>query len=137
MEDIANQIGLEQVRKIVSEFYDLVQQHPTLAAPFAIVTDWPEHKAHLTHFWWVSLGGKRYREKPYSVAEKHAMAGFTPELLQDWLALFEQTLNRHLSAELARKWHARAEHIGRSLILMHEFRNQSITARFPATLACR
>ena len=124
MKDIANQIGLEKVREVVSDFYERVQQHPELAPPFGIVTDWPEHKAHLAHFWWVTLGGRRYREKPYSVAEKHALAGFTPELLQQWLALFEQTLRTHLSPPLAEAWHARAQHIGRSLLLMHEFRTR-------------
>ncbi|HYC45574.1 MAG TPA: group III truncated hemoglobin [Burkholderiales bacterium] len=122
MKDIANHIGLEKVREVVSDFYDRVQQHPDLATPFAIVTDWLEHKAHLAHFWWVTLGGKRYREKPYSVAEKHALAGFTPELLQQWLALFEQTLKTHLAPPLAAEWYERARHIGRSLLLMHEFR---------------
>ena len=82
MKDIANEIGLDKVQAVVSDFYDRVRMHPRLAAPFASVEDWPEHKAHLTHFWWVTLGGKRYREKPYRVAEKHALAGFTPALLQ-------------------------------------------------------
>src|SRR5688572_26728857 len=113
MKDIATQIGLEKVSAVVSDFYDRVQQHPRLAEPFEMVTDWPEHKAHLTHFWWVTLGGARYRNKPYNVAEKHALAGFTPALLRDWLALFRETLTEHLSAELCEQWNARAEHIGR------------------------
>ena len=126
MKEIANEIGLAKVSQVVSEFYDCVQQHPRLAVPFALVTDWPEHKAHLTHFWWVTLGGKRYREKPYSVAEKHALAGFTPTVLQEWLTLFGETLTTHLRPELADEWYARAEHIGRSLTLMHEFHSSRI-----------
>lgn len=122
MKDIANQIGREKVHEIVSEFYDAVRRHPTLASPFAIVHDWPEHKAHLGHFWWVTLGGRPYRDAPYSVAAKHERAGFTPELLADWLALFETVLKNHLPADLAEQWYARAAHIGRSLTLMHEFR---------------
>jgi hemoglobin len=136
MKDIANQIGLARVHEVVSDFYDRVQRHPELARPFAIVRDWPEHKAHLAHFWWVTLGGKRYREKPYSVAEKHALAGFTQELLQAWLALFEQTLETHLSPQLAAQWYARARHIGRSLLLMHEFHAQR-SARQVLDTPCR
>ena len=128
MKDLASQIGLDKVHAVVSDFYDRVQTHPRLAMPFAIVEDWPEHKAHLSHFWWVTLGGKRYREKPYSVAEKHALAGFTPALLQEWLALFRQTLAAHLPAEYSDEWLARAEHIGRSLELMHEFHSRKRTA---------
>src|SRR5688572_7073319 len=78
MKDIAEHLGLETVSAVVSDFYDRIQEHPRLAEPFGRVTDWPEHKAHLTHFWWVTLGGQRYRDKPYRVAEKHMLAGFTP-----------------------------------------------------------
>ena len=124
MKDIAGQIGRDKVHEVVSDFYDRVQRHPHLSTPFAIVEDWSEHKAHLTHFWWVTLGGKRYREKPYSVADKHALAGFTPALLQEWLALFKETLATHLPAEYSDEWFARAEHIGRSLVLMHDFHSR-------------
>lgn len=122
MLDIAQLIGRDKVAEVVSAFYDAIQRHQTLSVPFGVVDHWPEHKAHLAHFWWVTLGGKPYRDKPYRVAEKHAEAGFTPELLTDWLALFRETLDRHLSADLAAQWYARAANIGRSLTYMHEFR---------------
>jgi hemoglobin len=136
MKDIANELGLTAVGRVVSEFYDRVQQHQALAEPFSIVHDWTEHKAHLTHFWWVTLGGKRYREQPYSVAQKHAAAGFTPALLVEWLALFKQTLNAHLPREYAEEWYARAVHIGRSLVLMHEFHCRKNT-RQAVDVPCR
>jgi hemoglobin len=136
MKDIANRIGLDTVHAVVDDFYERVQQHPTLATPFSIVTQWPEHKAHLTHFWWVTLGGKRYSDKPYSVAEKHQSAGFTPALLQEWLALFRQVLTTHLAAADCDEWYARAEHIGRSLVLMHEFHSARSPMRI-ANGACR
>jgi hemoglobin len=82
MQDIVNTIGIGTVAEVVSDFYE-VQRHETLRVPFGIVNDWTEHKAHLAHFWWVTPGGKPYRDKPYQVAHKHAMAGFTPELLAD------------------------------------------------------
>ena len=121
MQDIAHTLGRDAVERVVSDFYDRVQGHETLSVPFGAVHDWPEHKIHLTHFWWVTLGGKPYRDKPYQVAQKHAAAGFTPELLADWLALFRTTLARHLSEDLAEQWYARALRIGRSLTFMHEF----------------
>jgi hemoglobin len=122
MQDIAHTIGPERVSEVVGDFYEQVRRHATLAKPFGIVEDWAEHKAHLAHFWWVSLGGKPYRDKPYRVTDKHAAAGFTPELLVEWLALFRETLAKHLPAELAEQWYARAANIGRSLSLMHELR---------------
>ena len=122
MQDIAADVGLARVEAVIGDFYDRVQEHPALARPFGIVDDWTEHKAHLTHFWWVTLGGRPYRDKPYRVAEKHALAGFTPELLTDWLSLFRTTLSSHLPADIAEQWFARAANIGRSLNLMHELR---------------
>ena len=128
MQDIAHILGVETVRRVVSDFYDEVQRHPTLRVPFGIVHDWGEHKQHLAHFWWVTLGGKPYRDQPYRVADKHASAGFSPALLVDWLELFRGTLIRHLPEDLASQWYARAANIGRSLELMHEHRNRETTA---------
>lgn len=120
MQDIAEQIGRERVADVVDVFYERVRQHPTLSEPFARVHDWPEHKAVLAHFWWVSLGGQRYLNYDYAVARKHEAAGFTPALLQDWLTLFRTTIRERLSEpELASGWIARAELIGESLTHMH------------------
>jgi hemoglobin len=120
MHDVADDIGHARVAAVVDHFYAQVRQHPTLAAPFARVHDWPAHLAHLTHFWWVTLGGKRYLDYRYNVPERHAEAGFSPALLADWLALFETVLAAHLPAPLAAAWLARAQRIGQSLALMHE-----------------
>ncbi|MEW6613793.1 MAG: group III truncated hemoglobin [Pseudomonadota bacterium] len=115
------EIGLPRIRAVVDDFYDRIQRHPTLAEPFGIVSDWDEHKAHLTHFWWISLGGPRFRPDGYNLIDKHAPVGVTPALIDDWLALFAQTLADHLPPELAAAWLERAVNMGRSLRLMCEF----------------
>jgi hemoglobin len=120
MQDIAHEIGRERVAEVVAAFYAQVRQHPTLSVPFARVDDWPHHLEILTHFWWVTLGGERYLDYSYQVPSKHAEAGFTSPLLADWLALFRQTLDSHLTSEQATAWFARAEKIGTSLSLLHE-----------------
>jgi hemoglobin len=119
MQDIAELIGRERVTRVVQIFYDRIRQHPTLSAPFARVHDWPEHEAILTHFWWVSLGGERYLDYSYAVARKHLDAGFSPELLEEWLALFRSVLQSELPEALAAGWIKRAELIGESLTHMH------------------
>ena len=124
MQDIADQIGQARVAAVVDAFYNRIQHHPTLAAPFAVVDDWPEHKAILTHFWWVSLGGARYLQYPYAVARKHLEAGFTPALLKDWLALFAKVVTAELPPELAEGWLERARKIGESLTYMVEFQQK-------------
>lgn len=120
MQDIADAIGHEHVAAVVDLFYDRIQAHAQLQVPFARVHDWPAHKALLTHFWWVTLGGPRYLTHSYEVARRHEEAGFTPELLSDWLALFRATVQELLPDELAAGWIERAERIGRSLRYMHE-----------------
>ena len=121
MQDIAHLIGREKVAEVVDRFYDRIQQHPTLKQPFQVVNDWPHHKELFSHFWWVSLGGERYLKYRYEVTSKHMAAGFTPELLVDWLALFQDTVREVLEPELADPWVKRAELIGQSLTMMHEF----------------
>ncbi|MGQ5524340.1 group III truncated hemoglobin [Chitinimonas sp. PSY-7] len=136
MQAVAEAIGLKNVESVVETFYTAVRQHPTLAGPFGRVTDWPEHLRHLSHFWWVTLGGKRYLDYRYNVTERHAAAGFTPELLNDWLDLFRQTVRARLDAELAEAWLTRVERIGESLRLMHElghFPRPSTFASLPIT----
>ena len=129
MLDIAEDIGRERVARIVNVFYERIQAHPTLQGPFAIVHDWPVHEEILTHFWWVTLGGKRYLDYPYAVARKHNEAGFTPELLVDWLALFREVINNELPTDLASGWIQRAEMIGQSLTYMHEVATRGGMAR--------
>lgn len=114
-------IGLEAVRAIVDDFYNRIQHHPTLAQPFAIVDQWEEHKARLTHFWWISLGGKAYASYQYRIGQKHAPVGVTHALVDDWLALFRATLNDHLPRHLADAWLERAERMGDSLRLLSDF----------------
>ena len=114
-------IGRVKIAAVVDDFYDRVQRHPTLSGPFARVSDWTEHKARLTHFWWLSLGGPAYRQDRYRVAEKHISVGITPELIADWLKLFQETLNDHLPEEVGALWFARASNIGASLRLMVDY----------------
>lgn len=113
-------IGLDTVAAVVDDFYSRVQAHPTLAEPFRRVEDWPEHKRRLTHFWWISLGGERYRDDQYRVAPLHVPLGITDELVDDWLALFETTLHDHLPPELAEAWMTRARNMGRSIRMLGE-----------------
>lgn len=119
--DLYAVIGTTKIAEIVDDFYGRIQHHASLAEPFRAVHDWDEHKKHLAHFWWISLGGPAYRTDRYRVAEKHVPLGITPELVGEWLALFRATLLDHLPAELADPWFARASNMGESIKMMAEF----------------
>lgn len=115
-------ISQEKIAHVVDVFYERVRAHPELSVPFLVVQDWPHHKTIISHFWWLTLGGKRYMPYDYQVAPKHRAVGFTPELLQHyWLPLFEQTVSEQIEPALADIWLTQARRIGQSLTLMHGF----------------
>jgi hemoglobin len=114
---VAEQIGRETIYRVVDRFYSQIQTHPTLAGPFSHVEDWPHHKERLTYFWWVVLGGARTRQEQYDPVTKHFNAGFSPELLADWLVLFGTTVEQQVPAPLAAAWLEVAGKIGDGLVL--------------------
>lgn len=117
---LAEQIGWDRIHLVVDRFYSSIQTHATLATPFARVREWPRHKDRLTYFWWVVLGGARTRQEQYEPIPKHFAAGFSPELLADWLALFAATVEEFVPAELAGEWLELARKIGAGLVTANE-----------------
>ncbi|MCO6441848.1 MAG: group III truncated hemoglobin [Nitrococcus mobilis] len=115
-------IDHETVCRVVDDFYGRVQSHPTLAEPFKRVKDWPEHIARLSHFWWITMGGERYRNDQYHVIAKHMPIGVTDALVDDWLALFHTTLEDHLTPEQTEFWYGYAEQLGQSIRMLAQMR---------------
>ena len=113
------------IAAVVDNFYDQVTRHPTLKVPFSSVADWPHHKDRLTYFWWVVLGGDKFRKETYEPVPKHFKAGFSEELLGDWLLLFEATVKNFVPEPFASAWVSRAQQVGAGLLLA----NQSYGAR--------
>ena len=60
--DLAALLGRERITTVVADFYDRVRHDPELGPTFAGVRDWDEVKARIGHFWWIDLGGERYRD---------------------------------------------------------------------------
>lgn len=127
----AEQIGWENVAHVVDTFYDRIQSHPTLAEPFSIIADWDEHKARLTHFWWMALGARAYASYQYEVGPKHAAIGVTSILIDDWLELFEQTMRETIDPDLADSWLFRARRMGDSLRLVGRYYARGTGAETP------
>lgn len=117
---LAHQIGRESIDKVVDDFYNQIQKHPTLSNPFSIVSHWKEHKEKIAEFWWVVLGGIPNNPYKYDPVNKHFAAGFTKELLEDWKALFFEVLSQHLPLNLAQAWQSRVELIGGNLLIQND-----------------
>ncbi|HJU83140.1 MAG TPA: group III truncated hemoglobin [Holophagaceae bacterium] len=116
---LAHRFGHAAIAAVVDVFYTRIQTHETLAGPFSVVEDWPHHKAKITHFWWVVLGGDPYRGEEYAVPFKHFRAGFTAALLVDWLALFAEAQREILPRDRADEWHRLATGMGANLARMN------------------
>jgi hemoglobin len=112
---LADKIGRDAVDRVVDDFYNQIQTHPTLSKPFSIVIHWDRHKEKIADFWWVVLGGQPTSSYKYDPVNKHFTAGFTDQLLSDWKNLFFEVLSKHLTPELAQAWQARVELIGENL----------------------
>lgn len=113
----AEAIGLGAIRQVVDVFYDRAREDPVLGPRFAVVSDWPAHKAKLTHFWWVALGGPAYAPYRYHVVEAHRSVGVRSEEISHWLRLFADCVQATLTEPLAEAWLRRAGAMGKSLSL--------------------
>ena len=117
---LAHQIGRESIDQVVDDFYNRIQNHPTLSKPFSIVNHWKEHKEKIAEFWWVVLGGIPDNSYKYTPVNKHFSAGFTQELLKDWKALFFEVLTSHLPNDLAQSLQSRVNLIGGNLLMQND-----------------
>lgn len=112
------------IPELVDAFYARVRAHPRLGPVFdaAIADDeWPAHLARMHAFWSsVMLTSGRYKGNP--VAVHAAVAGLSPELFPDWLALFEATAREMFAPALAGRFIAKARSIAESLRLALFFR---------------
>jgi hemoglobin len=102
--ELSARLGRDCITAVVSDFYQRVQNDPALAPSFSQVRDWDAVKARLAHFWWIDLGGARYRDDVYNPHAVHRHFGVTPEQVEPWRRLFEATVHDHLPPDLAEVW---------------------------------
>ncbi len=119
-----DEISEATIPPLVDAFYARVRRHPRLGPVFAgAIADgaWPAHLAKMYAFWSsVMLTSGRYKGNP--VAVHGAVAGITPDLFPEWLALFEATARDLFAPALAGRFVAKARTIAESLKLALFFR---------------
>jgi hemoglobin len=101
---LAYRIGLYLIAVIVNEFYDQLRTDPELVEPFRVVNTWSDHKAQLTYFWWVTLGGNPAREMHGHLPPVQIRSGLDSRVLDAWLALFRRVALSLIDRELAETW---------------------------------
>ena len=107
--ELWRQLGLDLIREIVGSFYDQARTHPRLGPYFDHVVDWEETKEHITHFWWIDMGGERYRPDIYNPVAVHRRFRVPAELVDDWVELFVDNLRRFLDEKQVDLWRTRVE----------------------------
>ncbi len=105
---------IEDVERMVSLFYDKVNQDKLLSEVFNVhaKTNWESHLPKMVQFWsGVLLDTSDFRGKPFDAHAKHA-EHISPAHFQRWISLFKETINENFEGEKAALAIQRAESIG-------------------------
>lgn len=87
--------SIEDIQKMVNEFYDAVKADPLIGPKFTEVAkvDWDKHLPKMYQFWSdLLLGTEEYRGRPFP---PHLRLDLTAEHFSRWVSLFHQVVNRH------------------------------------------
>ena len=108
---LCHAIEHEQVEAVVHDFYIKVLADETLAPHFADILDWPRHEGYITDFWWGVMGGEVAAPRPGAMIKGHENLAITEAMMQQWLELFNQTIDQQIPATEAAQWQAMARGI--------------------------
>ncbi|MBL7858760.1 MAG: group III truncated hemoglobin [Cyclobacteriaceae bacterium] len=105
MNDIRNR---EDIKVLVDTFYEKVKEDALLAPVFSHV-DWPTHLPVMYDFWAsMLLGDLTYRGNPF---QKHIDLPIQAIHFDQWLVLFQKTVDEKFSGDKADEVKARARSI--------------------------
>lgn len=104
MEKPANTPSYDEIRSVVQSFYIKLMKHPDLGVFFDHIDDFAEHEKRIVDFWWMSMGGKLEQPPKIDMIGKHFPLGIKESHLQQWLALFSETLGENLDQAKAVFW---------------------------------
>ena len=99
-----NAPSYDEIRRVVQAFYKKVLHHPKLGRFFSHIDDFAEHEQRIVDFWWMSMGGKLDEPPKIDMIGKHFPLGIQESDLQQWLALFSETLKEQLDEPQGLLW---------------------------------
>lgn len=98
----------EDVVVLIDRFYERVQRDALLGPVFAHV-HWPDHLPTMYNFWSsMLLGDQTYRGNPL---QRHLHLNIDKRHFDQWLELFNQTIDEHFEGEKASEAKSRAQSI--------------------------
>jgi len=96
----------EDISLLVDSFYDRVLNSPTLQLHFSSL-HWAQHLPKMKKFWaFILLDEPGYTE---NVTEKHLKMKLSNNLFEEWVSLFNQTVDHHFEGERAEMAKERAQ----------------------------
>ena len=99
-----NAPSYEEISQVVHAFYNKVINHADLGRFFSHINDFAEHEKRIVDFWWMSMGGKLDDPPKIDMIGKHFPLGIKEDDLQQWLALFSETLGEQLAGPKGLLW---------------------------------
>ena len=116
---LTDQLKLNDIHRVVQQFYLKARQHRVIGHHFDGIADFSSHEEKITAFWWMALGGKASAlpagAPALDMINKHMALGIDANDLSVWLGLFEQTLFEEIDMELASAWQIKLHEIASHL----------------------
>ena len=116
---LTDQINLDDIHRVVQQFYLKARHHPVIGHHFDDIADFSAHEKKITGFWWMVMGGNTL-EIPggpprIDMINKHMALGISAEDLSTWVGMFEQTLFDELPMDVASAWQVKVHEIASHL----------------------
>ena len=109
----------QDIERVVAAFYTKARVHPILGPVFMQTigdqaSHWVPHEVKIVDFWANAILSERsYSDNPMLVHS--GISAIKPDMFDQWLGLFQETLNDCLTEQVANQWNALARRIGRGL----------------------
>lgn len=116
LQPLCDRIGRGRVEAVVARFYDRLEMDPQLGGYFASLPDLQAHRQRIADFWWLAMGGRLAEPPQVDMIGAHSPLGLGRDDFSRWLALFEETLQQSLPADLANQWLQMAQAVAQRLM---------------------
>ena len=101
---MSNTPSYEEVETVIHSFYKKLMASQRLGHFFEHLESFDEHEKRIVDFWWISMGGKLENPPKIDMIGKHFPLGIKQQDLEEWIALFSETLEQELAENKGLFW---------------------------------